>query len=103
MRRLAIGVVLATGLAVLPVTAQPLSPDPGPEEERMPAMTQSLRDMHRDMERMRGEMRGEGMGAMRERMDGMAKRMERMAKMMERHQRRVESGCPALAPSKTGG
>ena len=98
---LAIVVALAIPLAMTPVTAQTLSPDPGPEEERMPAMMQMMREMRRDMDQMRRDMeqmRGDGMPAMRGRMGGMSTRMDRMAGMMERHQRRLESGCPALAP-----
>jgi hypothetical protein len=77
---LAVGVALVIPLAVLPAVAQTLKPDPGPEEERMPAMTRTMRGMHRDMEHMRGEMRGEHMRGMRERMGA--------------------SGCPALAPKE---
>jgi hypothetical protein len=98
--RVMAGVALAVPLAVLPGWAQPPATDPGPDEERMPAMMRMMREMHGDMDRMRAEMRGEGMHAMRERMQGMAKRMERMTGMMERHQRRLESGCPAMAPKE---
>jgi hypothetical protein len=100
---LAIGVVLTIPLAVMPVMAQTMKPDPGPEEERMPAMMRMMREMHRDMERMRGEMRGDGMRGMHERMGGMTMRMERMTRMLERHQQRLESGCPALAPKDPKG
>jgi hypothetical protein len=100
------GLALGAVLAVMPVTAQTMSPDPGPEEERMPAMMQMMREMRRDMDQMRRDMeqmRGDQMPAMRGRMGGMATRMDRMTAMMERHQRRLESGCPMLAPGPKNG
>jgi hypothetical protein len=102
---LAVGVVLAISLLVVPATAQTLRPDPGPEEPRTPQMIRMMRDMRADMDRMRDEMSREGTGAMRERMGSVLTQMQRITEMLERHQRDLQQSCPGLAPKdpKAGG
>ncbi len=106
LERLAVATALAIPLVVLPAMAQTLTPDPGPEEPRVPEMMRMLHEMRAEMDQMHEAMAKPDAddAAMRERMGGMRGRMGRMTEMMERHDRALREQCPGMKTApKSGG